>query len=131
MVHKSATSSLTVCAASLIALLAVGAALAQTTPPTKAPAGATLPQPVAAEPAYRIVLRSRHAVVTPEYAKEGQTGGGFIQVTQVEPNVVLFLMRGAVAAGLHCKGRAAMQFELTQDFEIVPTRAGVLPPRLS
>src|SRR5262249_44967138 len=66
-----------------------------------------------------------------EYGKEGQTGGGFIQVTQVEPNVVLFLMRGAVAAGLHCKGRAAMQFELTQDFEIMPTRAGVLPPRLS
>jgi hypothetical protein len=78
-----------------------------------------------------IVLRSRDAVVTPERSKDAQTGGGFIQVTQVEPNVIMVLMRGAVAAGAtHHEGMAAMQFMLNQDFEIVPTRAGLRPPRL-
>jgi hypothetical protein len=85
----------------------------------------------AAEPPYVILLRSRDAVVTPERGKDGQTGGGFIQVTQVEPNVVMALMRGAVAAGTgHRNGTASMQFTLTQDFEIVATRSGLRPPRL-
>jgi len=102
--------------------------------PPKSPApGAPpgTPPPSALAPPYRIILRSRKAVVTPENSREGQTGGGFIQVTQLEANVVMFHMRGAAAAGIHCKGSAAMQFELTQDFEIVPTRERVLPPRLS
>ncbi len=85
----------------------------------------------AAEPPYTIVLRSREAVVTPERTKDSQTGGGFIQVTQVEPNTVTTLMRGAVAARTnHKEGSAAMQFVLNQDFEIVPRRAGLRPPRL-
>jgi hypothetical protein len=83
------------------------------------------------QPPYVIVLRSREAVVTPERSKDAQTGGGFIQVTQVEPNVVMVLMRGAVAAGAtHHEGMAAMQFLLNQDFEVVPTRANLRPPRL-
>jgi hypothetical protein len=69
--------------------------------------------------------------MTPTRRKEAQTGGGFIQVQQLAPNAVLFLMRGAVVAGPHCTGHAAMQFDLTQDFEVLPTCAGVLPPRLS
>lgn len=85
----------------------------------------------AADPPYVIHLRSREAVVTPEWSKDSQTGGGFIQVTQVEPNAVMALMRGAVAARAdHKDGAAAIQFLLNQDFEILPTRKGLRPPRL-
>lgn len=85
----------------------------------------------AADPPYVFLLRSRDAVVTPERSKDAQTGGGFVQVTQIEPNVVMALMRGAVAGGTgHKEGSAAMQFTLNQDFEIVATRADLRPPRL-
>jgi hypothetical protein len=93
-------------------------------------------QATAADPPYQIILRSRSGVVTPERSKDAQTGGGYIQVIQVEPNQVLVLMRGAVAAGAglagsgHKNGSAAMQFELDQDFEVVPTRTGLRPPRM-
>lgn len=83
-----------------------------------------------AEPPYAILLRSRAAVVTPERTLHAQTGGGFIQVTQTSPNVVVFLMRGAAAAGVDHGGRAAMQFKLNQDLEIVPARPNLRPPRL-
>ncbi len=86
----------------------------------------------APEPPYAILLRSRSAVVTPEKSKEAQTGGGFIQVTQLEPNLIMVLMRGAVVAGSeHQADSASMQFDLNQDFEIVPTRKGLRPPRLT
>jgi len=88
------------------------------------PAAKPAPVPVPAPP-YTILLHSRGAAVTPEKSKNSETGGGYIQVTQVEPNAVLILMRGAVAARAdHKDGSAAMQFELNQDFEIVPA-----PPR--
>src|SRR5690348_4031818 len=98
MMRKSAARVLLTCAACLSALLVA-----------KPARTAELP--------YAILLRSRDAVVTPERTKEAQTGGGFIQVTQVEPNVVMALMRGAVAAGSgHGNGSAALQFRLHQDF---------------
>ncbi|HEY7154277.1 MAG TPA: hypothetical protein VH575_10005 [Gemmataceae bacterium] len=93
-------------------------------------------QAVAVEPPYQIILRSRNGVVTPERNKNGQTGGGYIQVIQVEPNQVLVLMRGAAAAGSglagsgHKGGSAAMQLELHQDFDVVPTRTDLRPPRM-
>jgi hypothetical protein len=112
MMRKSAAEVILACAACLSALLGANASRA-------------------ADPPYAIVLRSRDSVVTPERSRDSQTGGGFIQVTQVEPNVVMILMRGAVAAGSGCKdGAASMQFDLHQDFEIVPTRANLRPPRL-
>lgn len=83
-----------------------------------------------AEPPYVFLLRSREAVVTPERTKHAEAGGGFIQVTQISPNVVLFLMRGAVVAGEDHGGRAAQQFKLEQDLEILATRSGTRPPRL-
>jgi hypothetical protein len=95
-----------------------------------------LGQATAADPPYHIVLRSRSGVVTPEKNKNAQTGGGYIQVIQVEPNQVLVLMRGAVVAGAgfpgfgHKAGMASMQLELDQDFEVVPTRANLRPPRM-
>jgi hypothetical protein len=86
---------------------------------------------VAQEPPYALLLRSREAVVTPERSRDAQTGGGFIQVTQLQPNVVMALFRGAVAAGTgHHEGSAAMHLTLNQDFEVVATRAGLRPPRL-
>jgi hypothetical protein len=90
----------------------------------------------AADPPYHIILRSRSGVVTPERNKNAQTGGGYIQVIQVEPNLVLVLMRGAVAAGTglagsgHKGGTASMQLELDQDFEVAPTKTGLRPPRM-
>ncbi len=87
-------------------------------------------------PPYQFILRSRDGVVTPERNKNAQTGGGFVQVLQTAPNQVLTLMRGAAAAGAglagsgHRDGSAAMQFELDQDFEVVPTKAALRPPRL-
>lgn len=83
-----------------------------------------------AEPPYVFVLRSREAVVTPERTRHAETGGGFVQVTQISPNVVLFLMRGATAAGEDHAGRAGMQFKLEQDLEVQATRSGLRPPRL-
>ncbi|MBL8793707.1 MAG: hypothetical protein JNM56_07375 [Planctomycetia bacterium] len=89
----------------------------------------------AAEPAvaapYRIVLRSRHAEAIPTRAKDAQTGGGSIIVEQPEPNTVVVTMGGSVVAGsaFH-QSHASLAFELTQDLEIVPTRAGLRPPRL-
>jgi hypothetical protein len=86
---------------------------------------------------YEIILRSRNGVVTPERTKDAQTAGGFVEVLQVEPNLVLVLMRGTTAAGSglagsghHKVASAALQFDLNQDFEVVPTRAGLRPPRL-
>jgi hypothetical protein len=77
-----------------------------------------------------ILLRSRSAVVTPERTKHAETGGGFIQVTQILPNVVVFLMRGAVVTGVDRSGNAAMQFKLSQDLEIVATKPNLPPPRI-
>lgn len=86
----------------------------------------------AAAPPYVILLRSRGAAVTPEKSKNSQTGGGYIQLTQVEPNTVMILMRGTVAAAAdHKDGSAALQFELNQDFEIVPALKGAPPPRMT
>jgi hypothetical protein len=84
-------------------------------------------------PAYHIVLRSRNSDVTPERNRDGQTTGGFVEVVQRTPESFLVVMRGAVIAGSeqNLSGTAAMQFVLNQDFEIVPTRAGVRPPRLA
>ncbi len=82
------------------------------------------------EPPYVFLLRTREGVVTPERTKHAETGGGFIQVTQIAPNVVLFLMRGAVVAGEDHAGNAAQQFKLEQDLEILATRSGIRPPRV-
>jgi hypothetical protein len=87
-------------------------------------------QATANPPPYAILLRSRNAAVAPERTKHGETGGGFIQVTQILPNVAMFLMPGAVVAGEDHGGRAALQFHLEQDLEIVASREGLRPPRL-
>src|SRR5262245_40102345 len=94
------------------------------------------PSPLVAQgpppgPAYEIVLRSRRAEVTPARSKDAQTGGGSIVVEQPEPNTVVVTMGGSAVVGSDCHGSSAgIDFNLEQELEIVPTRPGVLPPRI-
>src|SRR5262245_47959228 len=84
-----------------------------------------------AGPAYQIVLRSRHAEVTPNRTKDAQTGGGSILVEQPEPNTIVVTMGGSAVVGSDCHGSSAtMDFNLEQDLEIIAARPGVRPPRL-
>ena len=84
-----------------------------------------------AGPAYQIVLRSRHAEVTPTRSKDAQTGGGYILVEQPEPNTIVVTMAGSAVVGSACRGStAAIDFHLDQQLDIIPTRPGVRPPRL-
>ena len=105
--------------AGLAAALCAAGALAADPPP--APNG----------PAYQIVLRSRLAEATPYRTKDAQTGGGSVIVEQPEPNTVVVTMGGAAVAGSGCKSSAAgITFNLVQDFDIIPIRAGARPPRV-
>ncbi len=93
-------------------------------------------RPVVTDPAvppYVLVLRSRNGAVVPERTKDGQTAGGHIDVLHTTPDRVIFWMRGAVVAGAEQwkGGQASMHFTLEQDFEVVPTRTGLRPPRLT
>jgi hypothetical protein len=82
-------------------------------------------------PAYQIVLRSRHAEVTPNKTKDAQTGGGSILVEQPEANTIVVTMAGSAVVGSGCHGSAAgITFDLEQDLEIVPTRKAARPPRV-
>jgi hypothetical protein len=84
-----------------------------------------------AGPAYQIVLRSRHAEVTPMRTKDAQTGGGYILVEQPEPNTIVVTMGGAAVAGSDCHHSAAsIDFNLEQELDIIPTRTGIRPPRI-
>jgi hypothetical protein len=86
----------------------------------------------AAEPAYQILLRSRSAEASPEKCKDADTGGGYIDIDHRQRDTVVFMMRGsaAAAAGQHKGGSASVHFVLDQDFEIVPLRPNLRPPRL-
>ncbi len=86
----------------------------------------------AAGPPWTIVLRSRSGEAVPERNKDGVTGASHIEVDQEAPDRVVFWLRGAVAAGAEQwkGGMAAIHFKLEQDFEVVPTRLGLRPPRL-
>ncbi|HEY1380070.1 MAG TPA: hypothetical protein VGF55_24920, partial [Gemmataceae bacterium] len=84
-----------------------------------------------AGPAYEIVLCSRHSEVLPNRTREAQTGGGSIVVEQPEPHTIVVTMSGSAVAASDCHGAAAgIDFRLDQDLEIIPTRAGVRPPRV-
>jgi hypothetical protein len=86
---------------------------------------------IAAGPAYRIVLRSRHAEVSPAKCRFGQTGGGWIVVDQPESNTIVVTMGGSAVVGSTAHGsNARVNFNLVQDLEIVPLREGLRPPRV-
>jgi hypothetical protein len=84
-----------------------------------------------AGPAYQIVLRSRHAEVTPTRTKDAQTGGGSIVIEQPEPNTIVVTMGGSAVAGsdFHAS-TAGLDFTLEQDLDIIPIRPVVRPPRI-
>jgi hypothetical protein len=89
------------------------------------------PPPAPTGPAYQIVLRSRHAEVTPTRTKGAQTGGGWIVVEQPEPHTIVVTMGGSAVSGSECHGAtAALDFNLEQELEIMPLRQGVRPPRV-
>src|SRR5262249_48700116 len=82
-------------------------------------------------PAYQIVLRSRHAEATPSRTRDAQTGGGYVLIEQPEPNTIFVTMGGSAVAGSDCHGSSAgIDFNLEQELDIIPTRAGVRPPRV-
>jgi hypothetical protein len=92
---------------------------------------APVPAADALGPAYQIVLRSRHAEVTPTRTKDAQTGGGSIVVEQPEPNTIVVTMGGSAVVGSDCHGSAAgIDFNLEQDLDIIPLRTGARPPRI-
>jgi len=82
-------------------------------------------------PAYIIVLRSRHADVVPNRTRDAQTGGGSILVEQPDSNTIAFTMGGSAVAGSDFRGSSAgLTFDLSQELDIVATRAGARPPRV-
>lgn len=86
-----------------------------------------------ARPPYIIHLRSRGSEVVPARAQDAQTAGGYVEVRQLTPDTLLAVMHGGVVAGSEkykC-GSASMRFRLHQEFEILPTRTGLRPPKLS
>jgi hypothetical protein len=82
--------------------------------------------------AYQIRLGARQAHASPVRTDDSQTGGGSIDVQQPHPHVLLITMRGAAVAGANCKkgASASIAFELDQEITVIPTRAGLRPPRL-
>jgi hypothetical protein len=89
------------------------------------------PPPAPGAPAYQIVLRSRHAEAVPTRTRDAQTGSGAIVVEQPEPNTIVVTMGGSAVVGSDCHGSSAgIAFNLEQDFDVIPTRAGVRPPRV-
>src|SRR5262249_60927891 len=82
-------------------------------------------------PAYQIVLRSRHAEVTPQRTRDAQTGGGSIVVEQPEPHTIVVTMGGSAVAGSEGHGAAAgIAFDLAQGLDVIPLPKGLRPPRI-
>jgi hypothetical protein len=83
--------------------------------------------------AYQIVLRARAGESVPEHSRDGQTGGGSIEVVRRGPDVIEVLMHGAVATGseTHRPGSASLKFLLDQEFDLVAMRPGLRPPQLA
>jgi hypothetical protein len=87
---------------------------------------------LATEPAVTIRLGPRHGHVTPERAGYTHTAAGNIAVAQPAPDIVIITMTGvAVAAGHPFNdSRAAMTFDLNQEFKIVCNDPKVKKARL-
>ena len=60
--------------------------------------------PPGADTACQILLGLCKAQASPEVSHGGETGGGYINVEQPQPNVLVVNMRGTAAAGADCKG---------------------------
>jgi hypothetical protein len=76
--------------------------------------------PPAAAPPVAILLKGRHGHATPVRTGFTHTGGGYIDIAQPTPDVVIVTMTGVAVAGAHpCRNsEATLNFDLTQEFEI-------------
>jgi hypothetical protein len=84
-------------------------------------------------PAVSINLGNRHGHATPQRLGFCHTGGGNTDVAQPSSDTVVITMTGvAVATGGPCRpGSAGMDFDLTQDFEIVFEKSDVKAAKLT
>jgi hypothetical protein len=90
---------------------------------------AATPQP----PSVSITLKTRHGHATPHRLGCCHTGGGNTDVAQPSPDTVVITMSGvAVAVGGPCHpGVAGMDFDLSQEFEIVFEKSDVKAAKLT
>lgn len=115
----------------LVGTLGTRSATAQAPATTPIPAGKPIEirvTPVAAPaPAVSITLGSRHGHATPDRHGCNHTGGGNTDVSQPSADTVVITMTGVtVATGSPCSaGMASMDFDLTQELEIVFEKSDV------
>ncbi len=71
-------------------------------------------------PSVTINLGDRQSSATPTREGFNHTGGGNIDVAQPAPDILVITMTGVAVAGAHpCRAsRAALSFDLTQEFEV-------------
>ncbi|OAI53689.1 hypothetical protein AYO44_15740 [Planctomycetaceae bacterium SCGC AG-212-F19] len=105
---------------------------ATTTVPANKPIEIRIAPVTAPGPAVSITLGSRHGHATPHRAGCCHTGGGNTDVAQPSPDTVVITMSGVAVAtgGLVCGASAGMDFELTQDFEVVFEKSDVKAAKL-
>src|SRR5262249_55406118 len=125
------------CCAGLLAALWAWPVAAQQPATATVPAGKPLEIKVSAAqpptPAVSITLADRHGHATPLRLGCCHTGGGNTDVAQPSPDTVVITMTGvAVAVGGPCRaGVAAMDFDLTQDLEVVFEKSDVKAAKLT
>jgi hypothetical protein len=86
-------------------------------PQDKAPPSAPAPS----GPAVSIVLKDRHGHANAERSGSTHTGGGNTDVAQPKDDTIIITTAGVAVAGPHpcCASSAAMNFDLTQNIEVV------------
>jgi hypothetical protein len=127
-------------AALTAALLSAAGLVAQGQPPgapgrpaEARPAALVQPAPAAPAPKASLTLYERHGHVTPRRQGFQHTGAGNIDVSQTSPDTVVITMAGVAVAGPHPwkDSTAAMDFDLTQCFEVSVDRAEVKAVKLT
>jgi len=136
LVQGGTTIVRTLCAG-LLGMLAAWPVVAQPPATIALPAGKPLEIRVAPAsapaPDVSITLERRHGHATPRRLGFCHTGGGNTDVAQPSSDTVVITMTGvAVATGGPCRaGVAGMDFDLTQDFEVVFEKSGVKTAKLT
>jgi hypothetical protein len=121
----------------LIIVLVAWPVMAQQPTTTTLPAGKPLEIRVAPatapSPAVSITLGARHGHATPHCFGFSHTGGGNTDVAQTSADTVVITMTGVAVAtgGPWCAGVAGMDFDLTQDFEVVFEKSDVKAAKLT
>lgn len=122
--------------AGLLGVLLACPALAQQPATTTVPPGKPIEIRVApatpSSPAVSITLKTRHGHATPRRLGCSHTGGGNTDVSQPSPDTVVITMTGVAVATPCCRdGVAGMDFDLTQEFEVVFEKSDVKAAKLT